>query len=140
MFFGWAKPVPVNPRNLKRPDFDGVLIALAGPAANVILACLILPLAHLGEAAGWHWLSPIAVHGALISLLLCFFNLLPVPPLDGSHILKWAVRMSDATYAKLASFGFIIVLIAIQLPAVRRIIFTPTEQTHLFLLRLYGLA
>lgn len=89
MVFGWAKPVPVNPRNLKNTRMDMFWIAAAGPGSNFLLAlfgsfCLVL---------GAHFFVPAKVFYEffkffiLINLILCFFNLIPLHPLDGGKIL-----------------------------------------------------
>ena len=67
---------------------------------------------------------------ALLSLVLCFFNLLPIPPLDGSHALKNFIGMSEETYLRLCQFGFIAVIIAIQIPAIRAAIGLATAATY----------
>ncbi len=88
--FGWAKPVPFDPRNLKSPAWDGVAIALAGPFSNLLLATLAAVayrnLADLAFAQGS--LLPIFLILLIFTnLLLLFFNLIPVPPLDGSKVI-----------------------------------------------------
>lgn len=95
--FGWAKPVPFDPRNLKNPAWDGVAIALAGPLANLILAVTAAVayrnLADLSFAQG----SLLPVFLALLiftNLLLLFFNLIPVPPLDGSKMVEAVLHSS----------------------------------------------
>ncbi len=89
--FGWAKPVPFDPRNLKNPLVDGLLIALAGPAANLILA-MIAALTFRGLLAanvlGFDTMLAIfLVLLVFVDLLLLFFNLIPIYPLDGSKVL-----------------------------------------------------
>ncbi len=89
--FGWAKPVPINPFNLRHPQRDQALIALAGPLANVVLAFILaLPL----RLAYHHFIPPLPsfletflLFIIQLNLVLAVFNLLPIPPLDGSHIL-----------------------------------------------------
>jgi Zn-dependent protease len=88
--FGWAKPVPFDPRNLANPAWDGFVIALAGPMANLILATAgavaYRGLADLPFAQGS--LLPIfLVLLIFTNLLLLFFNLIPIPPLDGSKVI-----------------------------------------------------
>lgn len=88
--FGWAKPVPVDPRYFNNPRRDMIWVALAGPASNVILAFLtgmILQfLLSTGILAPFGYLYIILVFTVFINLMLAFFNLIPIPPLDGSRI------------------------------------------------------
>ena len=116
--FGWAKPVPVNPNNYENRKRDDILISMAGPAMNVILAILLMAVYRLalelpidvGAGAIVHNLELVA----FISMILCVFNLIPIPPLDGSHVMRHVVGMSEETYLKIAQYGFIILLIAIN--------------------------
>src|SRR5438552_15024496 len=80
---GWAKPVPVNPYNLRNPRVDDILVTLAGPWMNLLLAVVIMGLGRLGVVANSESMVAMCLMFARISLLLCFFNLLPIPPLDG---------------------------------------------------------
>ena len=137
---GWAKPVPVNPLNFKNPRGDDVLVALAGPWMNLLLAVVFMGLARAGLALQ----SPEAIKFFLtmvnLNLVLCFFNLLPIPPLDGSHVVKSLVGMSYETYAKLCRFGFIAVIVAMNLPIVRSYLYETTHRSFLVLARWFGLA
>lgn len=116
--FGWAKPVPVNPNNYENRKRDDILISMAGPAMNVILAILLMAVYRLalelpidvGAGAIVHNLELVA----FISMILCVFNLIPIPPLDGSHVMRHVVGMSEETYLKIAPYGFIILLIALN--------------------------
>jgi len=119
---GWAKPVPVNLNNLRNPRMDDILVTLAGPWMNLLLAILIIGLARLGVAADSDSLVSICKTMAQLSLLLCFFNLLPIPPLDGSRILRVLINMSYETYYQLARYGFIAVILVWQISAVRHLI------------------
>jgi Zn-dependent protease len=114
---GWGRPVPVNPRNLSRPRLHDSLISLAGPGMNIALAFLALLLGK-GLLMAGSSLAITAVQLAQISLFLGFFNLLPVPPLDGSHLLKHFTGMSDERYFQIARYGFLIIILLIQIPAV----------------------
>jgi Zn-dependent protease len=94
--FGWARPVPVNPLNFRHPRRDDILVSLAGVAANLATALLVAvalrlalqldvdPLGSQAAKAAWTMAQLLVV----ISLGLMLFNLIPVPPLDGSHVLK----------------------------------------------------
>ena len=90
--FGWAKPVPVDMRNFKRPRAYMAISALAGPLSNFLFTAFILlfqmPLIRLLEAGGFRfYLADTILITAMLSLFLGLFNLLPIPPLDGSKIL-----------------------------------------------------
>jgi len=93
--FGWAKPVPVNPRYFKEPKRDMLLVSVAGPAANILLAFVSGMLLRTFHAGSFNFLpanilQPIYImvkFSLQINLALAIFNLLPVPPLDGSKIL-----------------------------------------------------
>ena len=137
---GWGKPVPVNPYNLRRPRSDDTLIALAGPFMNLLLAVVAMLLARGFAEAGLGSMVDVAVRMAVISLVLCFFNLLPIPPLDGSHVLKNLIGMSDETYMRLCQYGFIFVIVAINLPFVRGLLSFVTLTTLTSIGRVVGLA
>ncbi|MFC1613465.1 site-2 protease family protein [Patescibacteria group bacterium] len=107
-FFAWAKPVPYNPHNLKDPENDGAKIAFAGPASNFIVAIIcgilirFLPFSHFTSFLG------IVVY---INVLLAVFNLVPIPPLDGSKLL-FAILPASARDFKIfmSKYGSIIIL------------------------------
>jgi Zn-dependent protease len=116
---GWGKPVPVNYNNLRNVDRDSLLVAMAGPAMNVVLTVIVAVISKLVMLGGWVPIGEACVTLATISMYLFFFNLIPVPPLDGSHILRFVTRMRWETFFYLSQFGFIAVIILIQLPVVR---------------------
>jgi len=119
---GWAKPVPVNPHNLRNPRTDDILVSMAGPWMNLMLAVVLLGLARLSLIAGIGGAPTVFANMAYVSLLLCFFNLIPVPPLDGSHVLRNLIGMSHETYYSIARYGFIIVIVLLQIPFVRAVL------------------
>lgn len=122
LLFGWAKPVPVNPANLTNRKRDDILISMAGPAMNVILAIVLLAVLRVAiempEGISGSAVVAQLMRIAEISMFLCLFNLIPVPPLDGSHVMRHVVGMSEETYRNIARFGFIIVLVVINIPGV----------------------
>jgi Zn-dependent protease len=119
---GWAKPVPFNPSNLNHRWRDEMLIAMAGPAMNVILAVGLVGLARIAVAAGSDTATDLLLQMASLSLVLCFFNLIPIPPLDGSHVLRNLSGMSYETYFNISRFGFIAIILVLQIPLVRELL------------------
>lgn len=135
---GWGRPVPVIMSRLGNPRRDDTLVALAGPAMNLALAVIILAVAKLGRIAGIDSVANIAIQMAWLSLVLCFFNLLPIPPLDGSHALKNLIGMSEETYLRLCQYGFLAVIIAIQIPFVRDLVGLATHTTFNLIVLMLG--
>lgn len=105
VFFGWGRAVNTDPAKL-RGGANGLLaVALAGPASNVVFAVLLAAI-----AMAWPSGVEILFRAAFISLFLALFNMIPIPPLDGSKILI-AARIPVAVYVELARFGFILLLV-----------------------------
>lgn len=124
--FGGAKPVPVDPRNYKHGAKSDILVSLAGVSMNVVVALglvvLVVIFGLIGKAAPSlsHSLSIMQVmfiRGIGINLFLAAFNLIPIPPLDGSHVFKyllppaWALR-----YMQLGFIGFIVLIVLLRTP------------------------
>jgi len=113
--FGWAKPVPVNFRALKDPRWDMGFVAAAGPAMNLLLAIvstLLLRLAYSAGAASSQTLSSLLVLSIQLNAVLAIFNLLPIPPLDGSKIVAPLLPQAIAgPYLALDRFGTLILLL-----------------------------
>lgn len=135
---GWAKPVPINLHNLRNPFRDDILIALAGPAMNLLLAVVLVGLARAAFFFGSAEVILQLVQAASLSLLLCFFNLIPIPPLDGSHVLRNFIGMSWETYWNLCRFGFIAVIIVLNIPGVRPVLSAVTDGTLQLLMAWFG--
>jgi len=130
---GWAKPVPVNPLNFKNPRKDMIWVAMAGPASNIILAIIsalvlkqiIGPLSHWHS--GYEYVIKPMLYMAFVSIQinigLAIFNLIPVPPLDGSKILMGILPDSAVEgYLKFERYGFIVLLLLIFTGVTDRII------------------
>lgn len=131
--FGWAKPVPVNPAYFRNPRRDMLWVALAGPITNLVLAVasaiilkaliVVMSNVHVPESI----LLPIyfmLVSSVWINLVLCIFNFLPIPPLDGSRILTGLLPEDMArTYASFERYGFIVILILAFTGVLSKIIF-----------------
>ncbi len=111
--FAWAKPVPVNPRKFRDKKYGQAKVAFSGPAANLLLALLFgLPLRFFSDFFSENP-SLLFIFGiiTLINLILAFFNLLPVPPLDGSHILfTFISERSKMFFLQYRFFLFILLL------------------------------
>ena len=147
---GWAKPVPVNPANLRHPSRDHMMIAAAGPASNLVLgtACIALLLilkiglpearallsqwgssdaSQLSQSAVLPPLIHMLVFGALINFGLALFNLIPIPPLDGNWILAGLLPHTAArVFEALQPYGFII-LYGLMFMGVLDVIFLPVQ-------------
>ncbi|MBD3347962.1 MAG: site-2 protease family protein [Candidatus Eisenbacteria bacterium] len=108
---GWAKPVPVNIRLFKDPLRDFAITSLAGPASNMAQVVVYAVLFKVATAAGWpNWVGFLAFSGAAINLFLGFFNLIPIPPLDGSRLVAAALPTHLAVqYLSIERFGFVII-------------------------------
>lgn len=111
VIFGWAKPVPINYWGLRNPKKDILWVGLAGPLANIILAAGLSLLLKTG-LAGAVFITQLILQGILINLVLAVFNLIPIPPLDGSRILI-SILPANLTkqYAAIERYGFIILFI-----------------------------
>jgi len=122
--FGWAKPVPVNPAYFKNPKKDMLWVALAGPATNLGLAVIsaivtklvwamasFIPYSAMAKAILVP-LNSMLIASVWINLVLCIFNFLPIPPLDGSRILAGILPDDLArSYQQVERYGFIIILV-----------------------------
>ncbi|NOY78037.1 MAG: site-2 protease family protein [Calditrichaeota bacterium] len=145
ILFGWAKPVPVNPANFRNRKRDEMIVSAAGPASNIALSLifLVLTILTIGLFQALH-LSPnfirryfnVMASGMLINLVLAFFNLIPIPPLDGSHILENILPPRGRVFmARLQPYGFFILLIIIMVPQLIQIAYWPVKMVwHWYML------
>ena len=133
--FAFAKPVPYNPRRLRNPRRDEVLVALAGPVSNLLQAAVGAVVVRLGwdvlvdaalsgvitfEAVGW--IVEILTTYISVNLVLCFFNLIPLPPLDGSKVVLFFLGgEARASYYRLEQYAMpILIVVLYVLPSVLR--------------------
>jgi Zn-dependent protease len=105
---GYAKPVPINPYHFKNPKNDIALVGLSGPLMNILIAVFLSFLIRIG----FPLFTEALVLGVVINLILAIFNLIPVPPLDGSKILfSFLSKKAGSEYLKLEPYGFFIIIL-----------------------------
>ena len=136
---GWAKPVPVNSDNFRNPRSDDIMVTLAGPWMNLLLAIAIIGLARVGFMVHLSSVGDVCLNIARLSLLLCFFNLLPIPPLDGSLVARGLIGMSYETYDKIAQYGIFILILVLQIPVVQQTLDIWTSTSCLAIAGWFGM-
>ncbi len=139
VFIAWAKPVPVNPANFKNPRKDEILVSVVGPLSNFIVAlvCTVfyIILANLSQLLlttdfelqkkFFLFLIQMFLAGITLNIFLAVFNLMPVPPLDGSHVVSSLLPAPIAErYNQIGFFGIIIIIFLMRLEPIRKIIIT----------------
>ncbi|HET9145405.1 MAG TPA: site-2 protease family protein [Sphingomicrobium sp.] len=149
--FGWAKPVPVNYSRLNSPRRDMVLVALAGPGMNLILALVgtaILAATVEAKTGVGAFIAANALNFVAINIFLAIFNLLPVPPFDGGHVVEGLLPPGPAqSFRKLGRYSLLVlVLLLLVLPTlspranvVARIVSPIVDQVTRIILAIFGL-
>jgi len=116
MIFGGAKPVPINPYNFRNLELDDLKVSLAGVAVNFAIALVFGFSLHLfaPDSVGFTLFTLITIYNLILSL----FNLIPIPPLDGSHVLRFVIARANhevaAAYERIGRFGFIFVILLLR--------------------------
>lgn len=142
--FGWAKPVPVDARNLRNPRYNMVAVAIAGPASNFLMAFFWAGIAKLGLVLK-PWFGVPMVYmgeaGILINVVIGVLNCLPIPPLDGARALYNLLpgRMAWQFY-RIEPFGFFILLILMFTNVLYYIIVPPVQWITECIMTVFGLA
>lgn len=141
IIFGWAKPVPVTPDNFRDRKLGDITVSLAGPASNVLLACafavaLWVFVASTGTLPAT--VRDVLVGGIFLNFILAVFNLLPIPPLDGSHVVANLLPPSAAhAYRGMGQYGLLIVLLLLfLLPGALGTVFYPARAATTILLEI----
>ncbi len=135
--FGWAKPVVINPNNFRQPRRDDILVSVAGPLANLLTAFVTLFLLVLFSQMGFHLSQGTILVCRLIiiyNINFAIFNLIPVPPLDGAHILRQLLpRELSWRFASLERYSLLIMIVFIMTP-ILQYVFVPMQQMiwHVF--------
>jgi Zn-dependent protease len=144
--FGWAKPVPVTPQNLRNPRRDMAIVAAAGPLSNLLMAVfwvLIVKLAFALSANMPQFATPLSymgIAGVTINLVLMVLNLIPLPPLDGGRVVNGLLppRLSWQ-YSRIEPYGFFIILALLATGALSYIISPPFMLLRSLLFKMVGL-
>lgn len=138
---GGAKPVPVNPSNYRRPVLGDICVSVAGVAVNFLIAVTMILLLNMVHMVSSDLTGSMAVyvllHVALLNIVLAMFNLIPIPPLDGSHLFKYFLpKELRAGYEMLGrtGAGFIILILVINIPVLWNIFSTVLFGVRAFLL------
>ncbi len=143
--FGWAKPVPVNFRNLRHPRRDMAIVAAAGPLSNLAMALawgiLLRVCLSVGDQSGlWIGLSSMAMAGIMINLVLAVLNLLPLPPLDGGRVLAGVVSARAAQMLdRIEPYGMVILIGLLVTGGLGWLISGPLALLQSLLLQVLGL-
>jgi Zn-dependent protease len=133
---GWAKPVMINERNFKKPYKDAMYVAASGPLANLILALCFTLIARLINQGNSMTMRDIgfdqpllmmAVFGIQLNVFLAFFNLIPLPPLDGGRVLRGLIPSIEPQLAMIEQYGFIIILVLLY-TGMFRVILEPASR------------
>jgi len=142
--FGWAKPVPVNYGNLRRPKRDMAIVAAAGPLSNLLMllgwAMLLRASDGFGESGMVTGLRYMAVAGISINISLMVLNLLPLPPLDGGRVMTGLLPLRAAiAFSRIEPYGLMILLLAMASGVLNQVLGPPLMLCYGLTLALFGI-
>ena len=136
--FGWAKPVPVNPSYFADPDKDMALVSLAGPFSNfafAVVVSLVYKVIPVPAAGAGQFVSALFQYTIWINLALGIFNLLPIPPLDGSRLIRAVLPYEAASFMdSIEPYGFFILIFFLLFPGTSEIIMSIVNYFAAFLI------
>jgi Zn-dependent protease len=127
-FIAWAKPVPVDPNNFRNYRRDDILVSAAGPLSNLLMAfictviSILLSLSNFDRSEFMVFIMKMFLNGITLNVVLAVFNLIPIPPLDGSHIIAaFMPRNMADQFRKIGFVGIFAIVFLLQVPAVRAV-------------------
>lgn len=144
--FGWARPVPVDPRRMRNPKRDMAVVAAAGPLSNLVMALGWAVVARIGLAllGEWEWAAKPMIYmgqaGIVINLILMLLNLLPLPPLDGGRVVAGVLPNELARrYSLIEPYGLFILLGLLFLGILGKLLSGPFEVLRTAIFQLFNL-
>ena len=148
--FGWAKPVPIDVRNFRNPRHGLMLVALAGPLTNVLLAILfglllkititLFPILAYQDSSAYIFVLSVLQMGIIINLGLALFNLFPIPPLDGSKVVSYFMPPRMAiSYLSIERYGMLILIVLLATGILGPVLSPLLRGSYHLILNLFGI-
>jgi len=142
--FGWARPVPVDPRNLRDPRPNMAVVSVAGPAANfamaILWAIIMVVAQRVDVGAASQWLVLMGAFGITFNFMIGLLNMLPIPPLDGGQFLQNLLPLGPLTelLERIRPFGFLIILVMIPTGVLAHLLNWPMSFLQGFVQAIFG--